>query len=102
MSVNFLTAAAIALLCAAATGAYWLQYARRRRTLFRWVNENDYRLVEYSSAFLTEATPFFFTASKAQSIFRVSVITRDGKLREGWVRFGGWWGGDAADVRWDP
>jgi hypothetical protein len=43
-------------------------------------------------------------SSNAQAVYRVKVRTRDGRLRRGWVRCGGWLSGvlsDQVDVRWD-
>ena len=47
--------------------------------------------------------PYFWTSSKGQTVYRVTVEVRGG-VRTGWVRCGGWWLGllsDQAEVRWD-
>jgi hypothetical protein len=82
---------------------YWLDRVRRREALFRWASANGYRLLSYKQPILSEASPFRFSTSKAQAIFRVEIEDRTG-LRFGWVRLGNAWRGlasGAADVRWE-
>jgi len=48
--------------------------------------------------------PFFWTSSKGQKIYRVTVRDGEGTTRSGYVRCGGYWMGmlsDNVDVRWD-
>ena len=48
--------------------------------------------------------PFFWTSSKGQRVYRVSVRDREGFDRQGYVRCGGFWLGmmsDNVEVRWD-
>ena len=78
-------------------------YSRSRQVLENWANENNYRIVssEYRNFF---RGPFFWTSSKSQTVYYVTVETADGQTRSGWVRCGGWfWGlfSDTAEVRWD-
>src|SRR4051812_38087647 len=62
MSDTIITVAAVALLCVGGFAAYWTQARLRRATLARWAAENGFSILESSSAMLTEATPFWFTA----------------------------------------
>jgi hypothetical protein len=81
---------------------YWLDRVRRREALFRWASANGYRLLSFKQPIVSEASPFPFSTSKAQAIFRVEVEDREA-LRSGWVRLGNAWRGLAsgvADVRW--
>jgi hypothetical protein len=83
---------------------YWLDRVRRREALFRWASRNGYRLVTFGQPILTEASPFRFSASKAQQVFKVEVEDGLGKRRSGWVRLGDAWRGlaaDRADERWE-
>lgn len=82
---------------------YWLDRVRRREALFRWASAGGWRLLAYGQPALTELSPFPFSASKSQQVFRVEVEDRQGKRRSGWVRLGSAWRGLAstrADVRW--
>jgi len=83
---------------------YSLERLRRRRALYRWATENDYKLIAFDQPIFTEATPFPFTVSKAQQVFRVSVLQKDGRTRSGWLLLGsgllGLTSGEA-EVRWD-
>src|SRR5262245_27593335 len=81
---------------------YWLDRLRRREALFHWASANGYLLLCFKQPFLSEATAFPISASKAQAIFRVEIETNEG-LQSGWVRFGSAWRGlssDVAEVRW--
>ena len=79
------------------------QIIRPRQILNRWAAANnleilsaDYRWFRYG--------PFFWTTSKGQCVYYVTVLTHDGWERRGWVRCGGWILGvfsDNAEVRWD-
>src|SRR5262249_35973173 len=47
--------------------------------------------------------PFFWTSSKGQTVYRVTVEVK-GAVRTGWVRCGSWWLGlrsEQVEVRWD-
>jgi hypothetical protein len=78
-------------------------YSRSRQVLENWASENDFTIVssEYRN-FLKG--PFFWTSSRGQTVYYVTVRTPDGQTRNGWVRCGGWFFGlltDKAEVRWD-
>jgi len=81
---------------------FW-HFSRSRQILENWASEHNYRIVssEYRNFF---RGPFFWTSSKGQTVYYVTVETADGQTKSGWVRCGGWLLGllsDTADVRWD-
>jgi hypothetical protein len=84
-------------------GSVIWSYRRSADMLRNWAAQNHYRLVAYTrSGGLF--TPFFWTTSKSQVIFRVTVEDDYGTRRSGWVRCGNWLSGmlsDQIDVRWD-
>jgi hypothetical protein len=78
-------------------------YSRSRQVLEKWARDNDFRIVssEYRNFF---RGPFFWTSSKGQTVYYVTVETADGQTRNGWVRCGGWFFGllsDTVEARWD-
>ena len=78
-------------------------FSRSRSLLEPWAAENGYRIVESSYRNLVRG-PFFWTTSKGQTVYRVTVEDESGRRRSGWVRCGGWFLGllsDRVDVRWD-
>ena len=83
---------------------YSLQRLWRRRALYRWAAENDFQLIAYDQPMFTEASAFPFTVSKAQQVFHISVLQKDGQARSGWLLLGrgllGLLSGEA-EVRWD-
>jgi hypothetical protein len=81
---------------------FW-HFSRSRQVLESWAEANNYRIVssEYRNFF---KGPFFWTSSKGQTVYYVTVETADGQTRRGWVRCGGFFLGlwnDSAEVRWD-
>lgn len=92
------------LLVGSASGLFWIKQVQRRKALIQWAAYNDYQLVSFEAAALDEATPFPFKISKAQEIFHVSILQKDGRAKSGWLLLGGdWFGLDPADaeVKWD-
>lgn len=81
---------------------YW--HARRSAEILqKWADDNGFEILEKSSrTFLTG--PFFFRASHKQTVYRVTVGTKTGEVRTGWVACGSYWWGlclNQAQVRWD-
>jgi len=97
-----------AMLFAAAGGALvalllWWTFWRSDAILQNWANQNRYRILRQQYCWFWRG-PFFWTSSKNQTIYYVTVEDRDGRRRTGWVRCGGWFWGllvDVADVRWE-
>jgi len=83
---------------------YSLQRLWRRRALYHWAAGNDFKLIAYDQPLLTEVSAFPFTVSKAQQVFHISVLQKDGRARSGWLLLGsgllGLLSGEA-EVRWD-
>jgi hypothetical protein len=78
-------------------------FSRSRRLLEKWAAENGFRIIESSYRNLVRG-PFFWTTSKGQSVYRVTVEDATGQRRSGWVRCGSWLLGlwsDSVQVRWD-
>jgi hypothetical protein len=86
----------------AITAITW-RFHRGQTLLRRWAASSGYRLHDHEVRWLVRG-PFFWTTSKAQMVYRVTVEDNTGHLRRGWVRCGSWLGGllsDRVDVRWD-
>ena len=78
-------------------------YSRSNDLLHQWAERRGYRIVqqEYRNFF---KGPFFWTTSRGQTVYYVTVEDRQGQQRNGWVRCGGRFLGllsDNVDVRWD-
>jgi hypothetical protein len=79
------------------------RFRRADSLLVQWAERHGYRLIsqEYRSFF---KGPFFWTSSKGQMVYYVSVKDSEGNLRRGWVRCGGLFLGmlsDNVEVSWD-
>ena len=78
-------------------------FSRSRSLLDQWAADNGFRIIESSYRNLVRG-PFFWTTSKGQTVYRVTVEDGSGRRRSGWVRCGGWFLGllsDRVQVRWD-
>jgi len=85
-------------------GLYILQRSLRRQAVRRWAIANNFKLLAFDQPGLTEASPFPITVSKAQQVFYVSVMQKDGRRRSGWLLLGSGMLGLASDdveVKWD-
>lgn len=83
-------------------GMAW-HFGRSRSLLDLWAERNGFRILasEYRNMF---RGPFFWTTSRGQTVYRVTVEDKAGHVRTGWVRCGGWWLGlwsDHVEARWD-
>jgi hypothetical protein len=104
MNESMLTAMVVIALIGLGAGLLCLERARRRRALYRWAGDNGYRLIAYDRPVFTEESPFPFTVSKAQQVYYISVVQKDGHHKSGWLLLGsGWFGSSAkeADIKWD-
>ena len=78
-------------------------FSRSQQILEDWARSNGYRIVSSERRYLFKG-PFFWTSSKYQTVYYVTVRTADGESRSGWVRCGGWFSGlfgNETKVRWD-
>jgi hypothetical protein len=92
----------IALLLVFAVAMLIFHYSRARSILEHWAEENGYEIV--SSEHRWMGGRFWWRKSRNQEVYYVTVRTREGQFRRGWVRCGGWFLGvwsDHADVEWD-
>jgi hypothetical protein len=83
-------------------GYYW-QSSRSRSLLEGWATRNGYQIMQLERRYLCSG-PFFWTTSKGQTVYYVTVRDDQGQVRSGFVRCGGWWLGlwsAKTDVRWD-
>lgn len=83
--------------------AFIWHFGRSKSLLEQWAAQIGYRLIrqEYRNLF---KGPFFWTSTKGQTVYYVTVEDAAGNRRSGWVRCGGWWLGllsDHVDVHWD-
>jgi hypothetical protein len=84
-------------------GCWYWQVSRSRALLRDWAARHGFEILESELRPLRRG-PFFWTSSKGQTVYRVTVRDGQGAVRSGWVRCGGWWLGlfsDKTDVRWD-
>jgi hypothetical protein len=84
-------------------GSIAWHFGRSKSILQQWADKNGYRILqqEYRNFF---KGPFFWTSSKGQTVYYVTVSDSAGKVRKGWVRCGGWFLGllsDNIEVCWD-
>jgi hypothetical protein len=81
---------------------HW-HFSRSGSVLEKWAAENGYQIIHSEYCHFMRG-PFFWTTSKGQTVYHVTVRTDSGKIRTGWVRCGGFFLGlfsDAAEVRWE-
>lgn len=73
--------------------------------LQRWADDNGFRILRSEYRNFVRG-PYFWTTTRGQTGYRVSVEDKAGTVRGGWVRCGSWWLGllsDRVEVRWvDP
>jgi hypothetical protein len=83
--------------------SYRWYFRRANAYLKKWAEQSGYRIVDCSHRLFFRG-PFYCTSQGGQAVFRVRVEDREGRQKDGWVRFGSWWRGlwsDRVDVLWD-
>lgn len=78
-------------------------FTRSDSILHHWANQNGYRILQQQYCWFWRG-PFFWTSSKNQTVYYVTVEDRDGRQRTGYVRCGGYFWGllvDTAEARWE-
>ena len=71
--------------------------------LDHWTQQNGLQVRSRERCWFFKGS-FFWNSSDGQRVYRVVVQDRDGRIRSGYVRCGGFWLGllsDRVDVRWD-
>ena len=79
------------------------QFSRGSGMLEEWAAESGYRIVDSQYRMLARG-PFFWTTSKGQSVYRITVADAQGRTRSGYARCGSFFLGlwsDKVEVRWD-
>jgi hypothetical protein len=74
-----------------------------RAMLERWVKAQNLEVTSCECCWFFKG-PFFWS-TKGQEVFRFSVRDKDGVVKSGYARCGGYWFGtlsDQVEVRWDP
>ena len=82
--------------------ATW-HYGRAGSLLASWAKGNGFELLSQENCLFFRG-PYFWTTTRGQEVYRVSVRDREGRTRSGYVRCGGTFLGmlgDQVDVRWD-
>jgi hypothetical protein len=95
--------AGVVLFLILAAGSIAWHFSRSRSLLDRWAEQSGYHILQSEYRHLFRG-PFFWTTSKGQTVYRVTVEDKAGHVRSGWVRCGGWWFGlwsDNVEARWD-
>jgi hypothetical protein len=90
---------------AVAAYQYWW-FVHSRALLRAWAAGNHFDLLKCRRPWFFIPWRMWFTTSKAQAVFQVTVFDPSVKrVRTGWVRFGSYWTGllddEAVDVTWD-
>jgi hypothetical protein len=78
-------------------------YSRGSSLLEEWAARNGYRVVSRENRLFFKG-PFFWTTSKGQEVYYVTLEDEKGDRRNAWVRCGGWVLGmlsNNVEVRWD-
>ena len=77
--------------------------SRSNTVLEQWAEDNDLEILSSEYCHFLRG-PFFWTTSRGQTVYYVSVRPSSGEEKTGWVRCGGFFLGlmsDAAEVRWE-
>lgn len=78
-------------------------FSRSHSVLEQWADEHGFEILHSEYRSLIRG-PFFWTTSRGQTVYYVTVRDGHGTERSGWVRCGGWFLGlmtDKAEVRWE-
>lgn len=91
------------LMIAAAIGSIVWAQSRGKSMLETWAHQNGYEILSSEECWFFSG-PFFWTSSKGQKVYKVTVSEAEGRIRSGYVRCGSFWLGlwsDRVDARWD-
>jgi hypothetical protein len=78
-------------------------FGRSDSILQKWAQQKGFHLVKQQYCWFFTG-PFFWTSSRGQTVYFVTVVDEAGNQRNAWVRCGGWFLGllsDHVDVAWD-
>ena len=83
----------------------WVHRSRSQSIIQKWAAQNGFQLLRCQQKFLGTGPFRWWTSSRSQTIYSVTVRTPDGCDRSGWIRCGSFWGGiyfsNDAEVRWE-
>ena len=83
--------------------ATYLIVGRSKKIVQAWADSNGYELLECQYR-ANRISPFLLTCSSGQTVCKISVRTQDGRVRNGWIKCGGFFLGimnDKVKVVWD-
>jgi hypothetical protein len=85
---------------------FWWFDRRSKVILQKWADEHGFEITQKKQRYMFFTGPFkFWTNSRNQIIYYLTVRDRDGHERSGWARCGSYLGGvffsDKIEVRWD-
>jgi hypothetical protein len=88
----------------AVIGGIWIwAFSRSREMLNDWAQGNGCQIISSEHRWFRRG-PFFWTSSKGQIVYYVTVRMPDGQTRQAWVRCGSFWWGifqDKVEARWE-
>jgi hypothetical protein len=93
---------AVAAVGLAVLSLVW-HFGRSHSILEQWTARENFRLIDGHSYWFFKG-PFFWTSSRGQAVYYVTVEDDAGSVRHGWVCCCGWFLGllsDHMDVEWD-
>jgi hypothetical protein len=108
LGAQYALAVGAGVLCAilaisALIGWTWLFHARAKSIVQKWATEHGFVVLEFETPFHTGAFSFW-TTSRGQIVYSVTVRDGGGIQRKAWVRCGSYIGtvlfSDAIEVRW--
>src|SRR5262249_34539903 len=103
VSRNLQLAVLLPLVIALGVFATYWDFSRARAMLERWAQRNGFHIVGRHYSNLSKG-PFFWTTSRGQVVYRITVEAGGGVGPSGWARCGGWFLGmlsDRVQVVWD-
>jgi hypothetical protein len=81
---------------------FWT-FSRSESLLAEWAKENSFEIISQQYIWFARG-PFFWSTSRSQAIYRVTVQDSAGTQRSAWVRVGSYWWGvmeKKVEARWD-
>ncbi len=61
--------------------------SRASEMLDKWLNDNNYQLLQKSTPWMKD-NPFFMGSNRSQKVFKVTIRTPEGTVRQAWLRCG--------------
>lgn len=99
----FLAMLAVGAVLALAVWSVLRGESRASEMLEKWLRDNDYQLLQKSTPWIKD-NPFFLSSNRSQKVFKVTIRTPEGTVRQAWLRCGHALAGTAieqVEVKWD-